>query len=210
MDEIVRSRHDYEGEPFDVRDAARTWLEQFRDWFDRAVEDGVPEPNAMVLATADEAGKPSARTVLLRGLDERGLVFYTNLRSPKARDLNTNPVASLVFAWIQLHRQIVISGSATSVSAAEADAYWASRPIESRVSAIASSQSRVVESRAVLEDAWRTLGAQPVAVARPPYWGAFRVVPDAVEFWQGRRHRLHDRIRYRHEGSRWIIERLSP
>ena len=203
-------RRQYEGPPFDLDDLAPTWLEQFQRWLDDAVAATVPEPNAMVVATADHAGAPSARTVLLRGVDERGLVFYTNLESRKGREARANPRASCVFCWLGLQRQVVVTGDVELVSDEEADAYWASRPLPSRVSAAASPQSQVVPSRAALDEAWARVAAQGEDVRRPAYWSGLRLVPDAVEFWQGRRDRFHDRLRFRRSAEAWIVERLAP
>src|SRR4051794_7281824 len=147
-------RRQYDGPPFDVEDLASTWLEQFQRWLDDAVAATVPEPNAMVVATADASGAPSARTVLLRGVDERGFAFYTNLESRKGREALANPRASAVFTWLGLQRQVVASGAVERVSEDEADAYWATRPVASQISAAASPQSQVVASRDALEEAW--------------------------------------------------------
>ena len=203
-------RRQYEGPPFDVGDLAPTWLEQFQLWLDDAVAATVPEPNAMIVATADEAGAPSARTVLLRGVDERGFAFYTNLDSRKGREALANPRGSCVFAWVGLQRQVLVRGAIERVDDEEADAYWSSRPIASRVSAAASPQSRVVPSRAALEEAWARVAAEGNDPPRPPHWGGLRIVPDEVEFWQGRRDRFHDRLRFRRHGDDWVVERLAP
>lgn len=207
------------GDPYgaaglDEADLAPTWLAQLERWLSEAVEAQVSEPNAMVLATADAGGAPAARAVLLRGLDERGLVFNTNLRSRKGRELAENPRASAVFFWAELHRQVRVDGDMEHVAAEEADAYFASRPLGARISALASHQSEVIESRAALERdhaelARRHTEANPPA--RPQWWGGLRLVPASVEFWQGRRDRLHDRLRFRRDGSEgWLVERLAP
>jgi pyridoxamine 5'-phosphate oxidase len=203
-------RRQYEGPPFDVADLAPTWLEQFQRWLDDAVAATVPEPNAMVVATADAGGGPSARTVLLRGVDERGFVFYTNYESRKGREALANPQGSCVFAWVGLQRQVIARGAIERVDDAEADAYWASRPAASRVSAAASPQSQVVPSREALEEAWAKLAAAGDPPPRPAHWGGLRIVPGEVEFWQGRRDRFHDRLRFRHQGEGWVVERLAP
>jgi pyridoxamine 5'-phosphate oxidase len=203
-------RRQYDGPPFDLGDLAPTWLEQFQRWLDDAVAATVPEPNAMVVATADPSGAPSARTVLLRGVDERGFTFYTNLESRKGREALANPRASCVFTWLGLQRQVVVTGAVDRVTDEEADAYWTSRPVASRVSAAASPQSQVVASRDALEDAWAQIAREGEDVARPEHWSGLRIVPDAVEFWQGRRDRFHDRLRFRRQGDAWVVERLAP
>ena len=164
----------------------------------------------MVVATADADGVPSARTVLLRAVDERGFAFYTNLHSRKGREALANPHASCVFSWIGLQRQVVVTGAVEQVSDDEADAYWASRPAASRISAAASPQSEIVASREALEERWARVAAQGDEVPRPAHWTGLRIVPDAVEFWQGRRDRFHDRLRFRRQGDAWIVERLAP
>jgi len=198
----------------DEASLAPTWLEQVERWLDEAIAAPLPEANAMVLATADARGRPSARTVLLKVVDERGFVLYTNLDSRKGHEARENPWASLVFAWTPLHRQIVVTGAIEPVPDAEADAYFASRPHGSRLGALASPQSRVIPSRAVLDEARAALEQQypPGSdVPRPEHWGGLRVIPDSVEFWQGRPDRLHDRLRYRREADgRWVVERLAP
>jgi pyridoxamine 5'-phosphate oxidase len=187
-------------------------IQQFRRWF-RAVERaGVPEPNAMTLATAAPAGHPSARMVLLKGVDPRGFLFSTNYESRKARQLASNPHAALVFYWHAAHRQVRVTGRVTKLPAAESDAYFASRPRESRIAALASRQSAVIPSRAVLESRYAELAKRypNEAPPRPINWGGYCVHPDEIEFWQQAPHRLHDRLRYRKHRGAWILERLSP
>jgi pyridoxamine 5'-phosphate oxidase len=194
-------------------DLEATWLEQFERWLRDTVAAGLPEPNAMILATADSAGRPSARTVLLKGLDERGFVFFTNLTSRKATEATANPYAGLVFPWHPIGRQVVVSGRIEQVERTQTEAYFATRPRESQLGAWASPQSQVVANREVLDAALaeaeqRFAGDEPPA---PPHWGGLRVVPDTVEFWQGRVGRLHDRLRFRREaGEAWVVERLGP
>jgi pyridoxamine 5'-phosphate oxidase len=205
--DLSRMRTEYEGE-FGEDSAADTWLDQFATWFADAVEAGMPEPNAMLLATASADGVPSARTVLLKGYDERGFTFFTNYESHKGRDLAGNPRASLVFPWYHIHRQVIVHGAVTKVSREETEEYFAVRPRGAQLGAWASPQSTVIGARADLERWWaeaeeRFAGGD---VDPPPHWGGFLVAPDAVEFWQGRRSRLHDRIRY----SGGKIERLAP
>lgn len=186
---------------------------QFQVWFTQALAAGMAEPNAMTLATATPDGRPSARMVLIKGADARGFVFYTNYHSRKGHELEHNPYAALVFYWAELERQIRIEGRIEHVSAAESDAYYHSRPIGSQIGAWASAQSKVIPNREVLERRASELTSQYGAgpVPRPPHWGGYRVVPDSIEFWQGRASRLHDRLRYtRGADGNWLIERLSP
>lgn len=204
-----------EQEPsLDERDLAGDWLSQFQDWHAELRAAGVPEPDAMVLATADAAGRPSARTVLLKGVDVEGFEFFTNLDSRKGRELAANPVASLVFGWYALRRQVLVIGSVSGVSDARADAYFASRAHRSKLGALASRQSSTIPGREVLESALAELEARyppGSEVPRPERWSGFRLDPETVEFWQGRRDRLHDRLRFRRvEAGAWVVERLSP
>jgi len=188
-------------------------LRQFLKWLHEATRAQVNEPTAMTLATAAPDGTPSARVVLLKGADPHGLVFFCDARSRKGNELTRNPVAALVFWWSELERQVRISGSVAPISDAESDQYFHSRPEGSRISAWASHQSQVVADRATLQARWdgaaRRFSDGPIP--RPPYWGGFRVIPREYEFWQGRRDRFHDRLRYRQQpGGGWILERLSP
>src|SRR4051812_41861136 len=194
-------------------DLAADWTGQFGAWFADATAAGLPEPNAMVVATADPAGRPSARTVLLKEYDVRGFVFFTNYESRKGTELTANPYASLVFPWFPMQRQVLVGGAVERVSRAETEAYFASRPRGSQLGAWASPQSRVLSDRAAVEAQLaaviKQFGDGPVSP--PPHWGGFRVVPDTVEFWQGRSNRLHDRLRYRNAGEPgWLVERLAP
>jgi pyridoxamine 5'-phosphate oxidase len=187
-------------------------INQFRAWFENAIDADLHEPNAMILATARKEGRPSARTVLLKGYDERGFVFYTNYEGRKAGELEANPACALLFYWGELERQVRIEGRATRLSKEESDAYFASRPRGSRLGAWASEQSRPVEDRSVLEERIEALEAKYEGreVPRPPFWGGYRIEPDSIEFWQGRENRLHDRLVYRRAGERWNMERLQP
>jgi pyridoxamine 5'-phosphate oxidase len=195
------------------KDLARDPFRQFDKWFQEAEGAKIPEPNAMTLATATRDGRPSARTVLLKGVDGRGFVFYSNYESRKGRELEANARATLLFPWIVMERQVIVEGPVTKVSREESEAYFHSRPLASQLSAWASAQSTIVSGRKVLEDAMKELEKKYAGrtVPLPPQWGGFRVVPETVEFWQGRRSRLHDRLRYRREADGgWVVERLAP
>ncbi|HEX4564039.1 MAG TPA: pyridoxamine 5'-phosphate oxidase [Solirubrobacteraceae bacterium] len=198
----------------DVRELAPTWHEQLQRWLSDASAADACEPTAMVLATADATGAPSARTVLLKELSAQGLVFYTNLASRKGQDMAANPRAAVVFPWFAIGRQAIAAGVVELVRAEDADAYFASRPYGSQISAHASRQSQVIADRALLEAAHAELAARyprSAAVPRPADWSGFRLAPATVEFWQGRADRLHDRLRYRLDADGdWLIERLSP
>jgi pyridoxamine 5'-phosphate oxidase len=210
--ELPDLRQEYGREALDESQVAADPIAQFRQWFEAAVSAGLPEPNAMTLATSSAEGRPSARVVLLKGFDERGFVFYTNYQSRKGRELAANPFAALGFFYPTLERQIRIEGWVELVSPEESDAYYLGRPVGSRLGAWASHQSEVVADRATLDrrlaELERVAGTSPPP--RPPHWGGYRVVPEAIEFWQGRPNRMHDRLRYRLAGGRWIVERLEP
>lgn len=209
---LAELRNEYARGSLDEHDVEPDPIRQFQLWFQQALDAQVPEPNAMTLATVDEQGQPSARIVLVKGADARGFVFFTNYESRKGHDLAINPRASLLFYWIELERQVRIEGTIEKTSAQESDAYFASRPLGSRIGAWASDQSREIAGRAVLEEREQAFaerfGDNP---PRPPQWGGYRVVPARMEFWQGRPSRLHDRIVYtRNADASWQISRLSP
>jgi pyridoxamine 5'-phosphate oxidase len=213
-DRLPEMRRPYDpADGLSEEDLAPTWLEQFERWLDDIVDSArLVEPNAMILATAGADCRPSARTVLLKGVNERGFVFYTNLESRKGTDALANPHAALVFDWIELQRQVVVTGDLEQLSEAESDAYFASRPRGSQIGAHASNQSRPIASREELDEACRAASERfPDEVPRPPHWGGLRVIPDAVEFWHGRPNRLHDRLRFRRsDAGEWVVERLAP
>jgi pyridoxamine 5'-phosphate oxidase len=188
-------------------------FKQFAKWYADAEAGGLKLPNAMTLATATRGGVPSARVVLLKGFDEQGFVFYTNYESQKGRELEENPNAALVFYWPEFDRQVRVTGRVTRTTREESERYFSTRPVDSQLGAWASSQSRVISGREVLEGRMRELMAQYEGggVPLPPYWGGYRLAPAAIEFWQNRPGRLHDRLRYRlQQNGEWVIERLSP
>ncbi|WUJ56347.1 pyridoxamine 5'-phosphate oxidase [Kribbella sp. NBC_00382] len=188
-------------------------VKQFGHWLAQAADAGLHEPNAMVLATADADGKPSARTVLLKGLDERGLVFYTNQQSRKADDLAANPACALVFPWHAMERQVRVEGTATKLPSDEVDAYFASRPRGSQLGAWASQQSQPVDSREELDlqyESYERQWPEGTEISTPYFWGGYRIEPATFEFWQGRTGRLHDRLQYKRSGATWQLQRLQP
>ncbi len=205
-------RKDYTLAGLAEKDLARDPFRQFEKWFAEAQAAKVPEPNAMVLASCTADGRPSTRTVLLKALDGRGFAFYTNYESRKGRELAGNARASLLFPWIAMERQVMVEGTVSRVTREESDAYFHSRPRLSQLAAWASNQSSVIGDRALLESAMKALEKQYAGtdVPLPPNWGGFRLAPESVEFWQGRRSRLHDRLRYRRDKEGWVIERLAP
>lgn len=215
MEPLQTMRVDYRTDGLDVDDLAPTWHEQLIQWLDEAVAADVTEPNAMVLATAGEDGRPTSRTVLCKGIDAGGLVFYTNYTSAKSRQLRVTRYASATFPWYLQHRQVHVRGEVQLVSAAETRAYWATRPRGSQLGAWASAQSVPVRDRRVLDDALEAVTqrfADQPDVPPPPHWGGWRIQPEQVEFWQGRSNRMHDRLRFElntHDRT-WSVHRLAP
>ena len=215
--DLAALRREYGDRGLDVPDLAPDPVSMFRQWLDDTVAARLHEPNAMVVATVSPEGRPSSRMVLLKGVDERGFVFFTNYESRKAADIAANPHVSLLFPWHDLQRQVRVEGAASKVSAEETEAYFASRPRESQLGAWASPQSRVVASRSALDERYGGVLAQFAGldeVPVPPHWGGFRVAPYAVEFWQGRKGRMHDRMVYRRAEddphAPWVVDRLAP
>jgi pyridoxamine 5'-phosphate oxidase len=213
MSDLADHRKDYSLAGLSKKDLTRDPFRQFERWYQEAEAARLPEPNAMVLATATRDGRPSLHTVLLKGVDGRGFVFYTNDESRKGRELDGNPHATLLFPWFELERQVIAEGSVTKVPREESETYFHSRPRAHQLAAWASAQSTRIATRAALEQAMKAVEARYAdgAVPLPPFWGGYRLTPDTVEFWQGRRSRLHDRLRYRRDqDGEWILERLSP
>jgi pyridoxamine 5'-phosphate oxidase len=210
---LADQRKEYSLAGLSEKDVARDPFRQFEKWFQEAEAAKIHEPNAAVLATASKDGRPSARTVLLKGIDGRGFVFYTNYNSRKGRELEANGRGAYLFPWFALERQVVVEGSVAKITREESEAYFHSRPRASQLAAWASAQSSIISGRDELESAMKAVEKKYTGVEAPlpPNWGGFRIVPDSVEFWQGRRSRLHDRLRYRREADgSWVIERLAP
>ncbi len=210
--EISNLRKDYTFKELQKKSVSKNPFEQFSKWFDDVVKTKIEQPNAMILATASKDGIPSARVVLLKGVEQDGFRFFTNYNSQKGRELIENPSASLLFFWYELERQIRISGKVEKVSIKESEEYFKTRPYESQLGAWASNQSKIIINREFLEKKFSELKMKyrEGEVPLPPYWGGFKLIPHSFEFWQGRENRLHDRIAYSKEKEEWKIERLSP
>ena len=210
----THARKSYERAALDEHGIDRDPFQQFTIWYDEAVAAGVPEPEAMTLSTATLEGQPSARIVLLRGYDERGFCFFSNYSSQKGQELAANPYAAVTFHWVELERQVRIAGRVEKVTEAESDAYFQSRPSQSRIGAWSSPQSNVISSRDALEEMFEKYQEQyldETAIPRPEHWGGYRVIPERIEFWQGRPNRLHDRLRFiRIDQGPWTLQRLAP
>ena len=210
---IAELRHEYALDALNKADVDPDPLRQFHIWFEAAIAAELPEPNAMTLATSDRTGRPYARVVLLKDCDATGFVFFTNYRSDKGRQLAENPRAALVFLWLELERQVRIEGLVSQIAPAESEAYFRTRPRESRLGALASRQSQIVANRQILDDRFAQLEAQypDDNIPMPNQWGGYRLRPEMLEFWQGRHGRMHDRLRYRRQGDDcWLLERLEP
>jgi pyridoxamine 5'-phosphate oxidase len=211
MNDLANLRKSYERAELDEAASKADPTAQFELWLHQALDAQLPEPNAMTLATVDPEGRPSTRVVLIKGCDARGIVWYSNYASRKGRELQRNEFAALQFHWVELERVVRIEGRVEKVSDAESDAYFQTRPLDSRIGAWASPQSEVISSRAVLVANAARYGAQfLLRPPRPPHWGGYRLLPDTWEFWQGRKSRLHDRLRYRLDDAQWVRERLAP
>tara|TARA_R110001599_G_scaffold1889_4_gene9690 strand:- start:112345 stop:112989 length:645 start_codon:yes stop_codon:yes gene_type:complete len=209
---IRKLREDYSLSTLDENDVHADPIEQFKIWLDESLKAMLPEPNAMTLSTVDSDQKPHSRIVLLKGIEKNGFIFYTNYKSDKGRDIESNPNVSICFLWKELERQVRIEGVAKKISSEASEEYFVSRPVKSQIGALASEQSSVIENRAILEEKFEALTKlySTGHVPMPDHWGGYVVEPNSIEFWQGRRSRLHDRIKYEKDKKNWIIKRLAP
>ena len=209
---IRKLREDYSLSTLDENDVHADPIQQFKLWLDESLKAMLPEPNAMTLSTVDSEQKPHSRIVLLKGIEKNGFIFYTNYKSDKGRDIESNPNVSICFLWKELERQVRIEGIAKKISSEASEEYFVSRPVKSQIGAVASEQSSVIENRAILEEKFEALTKlySTGHVPMPDHWGGYIVEPTSIEFWQGRRSRLHDRIKYEKEKKNWIINRLAP
>ena len=209
---IRKLREDYSLSTLDENDVHADPIQQFKLWLDESLKAMLPEPNAMTLSTVDSEQKPHSRIVLLKGIEKNGFIFYTNYKSDKGRDIESNPNVSICFLWKELERQVRIEGIAKKISSESSEEYFVSRPVKSQIGALASEQSSVIENRAILEEKFEALTKlySTGHVPMPDHWGGYVVEPTSIEFWQGRRSRLHDRIKYEKEKKNWIINRLAP
>ena len=209
---IRKLREDYSLSTLDENDVHADPIQQFKLWLDESLKAMLPEPNAMTLSTVDSERKPHSRIVLLKGIEKNGFIFYTNYKSDKGRDIESNPNVSICFLWKELERQVRIEGIAKKISSESSEEYFVSRPVKSQIGALASEQSSVIENRAILEEKFEALTKlySTGHVPMPDHWGGYVVEPTSIEFWQGRRSRLHDRIKYEKEKKNWIINRLAP
>ncbi len=211
-EDLQNLREEYSKHALDEKEVDNNPFNQFSVWFKEAIDAEVPEPNAMTLSTVDSESKPHSRIVLLKGFDESGFVFYTNQASDKGEEIKANPNVALCFFWIELERQVRIEGTAQKTSSQESEAYFKVRPFKSQIGALASEQSKKVPDREFLENTFRELEQKysESEVPKPESWGGYRILPESFEFWQGRRSRLHDRIKYELSEGNWTIKRLSP
>ncbi|XWN37640.1 MAG: pyridoxamine 5'-phosphate oxidase [Balneola sp.] len=209
---IRKLREDYSMSTLDEKDVNKDPFHQFKNWLDESLKAMLPEPNAMTLSTVDSDNKPHSRVVLLKGIEKNGFIFYTNYKSDKGRDINSNPNVSLCFLWKELERQVRIEGVAKKISTESSEEYFVSRPVKSQIGALASEQSSVIENRAILEEKFEALTKiySTGDVPMPDHWGGYVVEPTSIEFWQGRRSRLHDRVKYEKDADSWVIKRLAP
>lgn len=209
---IADIRKSYQKKTLSEKDVAKDPVDQFKQWWEEAIAANADEVNAMTLATSDKDGRPSARTVLLKGIEDDGFVFFTNYESRKGREIEANPYVALLFFWKELERQVRIEGAIAKLSGEESDKYFVSRPVESRIGAWVSPQSTVISGREFLEERERQFEQkfENIEIPRPPHWGGYSVKPTMMEFWQGRPGRLHDRILYTKEGKAWRMQRLAP